>query len=149
MRFTCLLVILVGVTNPLRGQNTVDDDVMRSLDEWMTAFNESDFQGIAEKLNYPHVRFASSAVTVWDTPDDYLAARSPEAMARWIQATGWHHSEWDRRDIIQRGPDKVHVAVRFSRYRGDGTLIGSYDSLWILTNLDGQWKVQARSSYAG
>jgi hypothetical protein len=37
---------------------------MAALDEFMTTFNARDPQLWARSLNYPHVRFASSTVTV-------------------------------------------------------------------------------------
>lgn len=49
---------------------------------------------------------------------------------------------------MHAGPDKVHFDVQFTRYRADGTVIGAYKSLWIVTRIEGHWGVQARSSYA-
>ena len=43
---------------------------------------------------------------------------------------------------------KVHFEVVFSRYKADGTKYATYQSLWIVTQKDGQWGVQARSSFA-
>jgi len=42
----------------------------------------------------------------------------------------------------------VHVDTKFSRYREDGSLIGSFDSLYIVTKEDGRWGVKLRSSFA-
>ena len=41
----------------------------------------------------------------------------------------WHHSAWERREVIHAGADKVHLDTRFTRYRTDGSVIGSFDSL--------------------
>ena len=43
---------------------------------------------------------------------------------------------------------KVHYEVVFSRYKADGTKYATYQSLWISTLKDGQWGIQARSSFA-
>jgi hypothetical protein len=43
---------------------------------------------------------------------------------------------------------KVHFDVAFSRYKADGAKYATYQSLWIVTKKDGQWGVQARSSFA-
>jgi hypothetical protein len=61
---------------------------------------------------------------------------------------GWHHSKWDRRRIIHTSDNKVHVDTKFTRYREDGTKIGSYESLYIVTKENGQWGVKMRSSFA-
>jgi hypothetical protein len=60
----------------------------------------------------------------------------------------WDHSAWERREVIHAGPDKVHFDTRFTRYRADGSVIGGFDSIYIMTKEDGHWGVKARSSYA-
>ena len=48
---------------------------------------------------------------------------TPEAMMlifdfeKFANQLDWHHSAWLRREVVQAGIDKVHVAVRFARYR--------------------------------
>jgi TonB family protein len=50
--------------------------------------------------------------------------------------------------VLQGSGDKVHVAGRVTRYREDGSVIGSYDSVWILTRRGDRWGLQAWSSFA-
>ena len=64
------------------------------------------------------------------------------------QSAGWDRSAWDHVEVIDAGSDKVHFRVRFTRYRADGTAIGSYRSLYIVTLQDGRWAIQGRSSWA-
>jgi hypothetical protein len=61
---------------------------------------------------------------------------------------GWHRSAWESREVLQSSEDKVHILVRFTRYREDDSVIGTYDSFWIVTKRDGRWGIQARSSFA-
>ena len=65
-----------------------------------------------------------------------------------MAAAGWHHCAWERRNIIHSGEDKVHIDTRFTRYREDGSVIGEYDSIYIVSKQDGHWGVQGRSSFA-
>jgi len=116
---------------------------MATLDAFMEALNRGDEQALNEALNFPHVRLASGRVTTWETRGSYRLA---DFLAR--AGDGWHESRWDERTVIQAGGDKVHLAVQFSRWRADGTLIGRYRSIWIVTRADGRWGVQARSSFA-
>jgi hypothetical protein len=37
---------------------------------------------------------------------------------------------------------------RASRYKADGAKYATYQALWIVTRMDGQWGVQARSRFA-
>jgi hypothetical protein len=67
---------------------------------------------------------------------------------RFAEQTGWHHSVWDKREVIQSGKDKMHVAVQISRFNADGEKFGTYESFYVLTKQDGHWGTQARSSFA-
>jgi hypothetical protein len=127
---------------------TDEAEVLRVLDEFMAAFNNQDFDAMAALFHYPHVRIARGGVSIWDTAEEYKAARTPADQERFLRATEWHHSGWDSRQVVHRSDDKVHIAVQFTRYREDGSVIGNYDSLWIVTKRYGRWGVQARSSYA-
>src|SRR5215212_6348041 len=60
----------------------------------------------------------------------------------------WDHSAWERRQVIHSGPDKVHIDTRFTRYRKDGSVIGGFDSIYVVTLQDAKWGVKIRSSYA-
>ena len=65
-----------------------------------------------------------------------------------LTASGWHHSGWDRRNIVHASESKVHVDTQFTRYRTDGTVIASYESLYVLTYEVGRWGIKLRSSFA-
>src|SRR5438309_11700833 len=86
--------------------------------------------------------FAGGGRRTWDQPGSYLSDFRARAGA------GWHHSEWDFRKVIAAGPTKAHLDVQFTRYRADNSVIGSFRSLWIVTEHDGCWAVAARSSFA-
>jgi hypothetical protein len=42
----------------------------------------------------------------------------------------------------------VHLKVAFSRWRADGSLIGHFETIYIVTRQNGHWGIQARSSFA-
>jgi len=116
-----------------------------AMDGFMGAFNARDAEAIRTRwFHFPHVRFHSGTVTVMATPSDYhnLVWESQG------QSAGWGRSAWDNVEVIDAGPEKVHFRVQFSRYRADGTTLGSYKSLYIVTLKDGRWAIQGRSSWA-
>ena len=115
------------------------------LDAFMAAFNARDVEAWIATLNFPHVRIASASVAVFP---DAAAFRNNFEFARFAEQTGWSRSEWGERRVVQAGPDKVHYAVVFTRFREDGSVLARYESLYIVTKLAGHWGVQARSSYA-
>jgi hypothetical protein len=107
----------------------------------MAALNAGDEPGLLATLHFPHYRLAGE-MRVWDQPGAYLG----DFLAR--AGADWHHSAWDFRKIIAAGPRKVHLDVRFTRYRADNSVIGRFRSLWIVTESGGSWAVAARSSFA-
>ncbi|MDK1022553.1 MAG: hypothetical protein QGD90_13065 [Candidatus Hydrogenedentes bacterium] len=141
-----MLVILgsIGVITAAEEEDQVAA-AMTSLDEFMAAFNARDMEAWSKTLNYPHVRIASGTVRVWESPEEY-AGRDVFAML--TSQYGWDHSVWDKREVVQSGKDKVHLATTFSRYDKDGNKIATFDSLYIVTKQDGHWGTQARSSFA-
>jgi hypothetical protein len=68
---------------------------------------------------------------------------------RWLDAQRGLVAQHARLGTMrQNDATKVHFDVVFSRYKADGSKAATYQSLWIVTKKDGQWGVQARSSFA-
>jgi len=143
--FVLASLALAGSSHPARAEVPPEQAALRTLDAFMAAFNARDVEAWIGTLNFPHVRIASGRVAVFP---DAAAFRNGFEFARFAEQTGWSRSEWTDRRVIQAGPDKVHIAVVFTRFREDGSVLARYDSLYIVTRLDGHWGVQARSSYA-
>ncbi len=115
-----------------------------AVNAYMVAFNARDLAGTDAALHFPHVRLASGRLRVMEAP----GSQPPDFFDRFTAATGWACSRWDYRRAIQSSAEKVHFAVQFTRYRADGSAIGHYPSLWVVTLRDGRWGVEARSSFA-
>jgi hypothetical protein len=122
-----------------------ETQALRVLDEFIAAFNQRDGDAFAATLNYPHVRIASGTVTVVASPEDHT--RTYRARAGLIEPE-WDHSAWDSREVIHSSDDKVHLAVRFTRYDKSGNALNTYDAVYVVTCVDGHWGIQARSSSA-
>ena len=146
------IILLLAISPPIVAAEEAADQqaaaaAMVVLDEFMRAFNARDMSGWSATLNYPHVRFASGTVTVWPTRADHF----PECIrsdAYALAGIGWDHSHWLRREVVLASPEKVHVSTLFQRYNAANEIIGTYQSLYIVTKVDGRWGVQARSSMA-
>ena len=120
-------------------------EARKAMDGFMTAFNAEDADALRTIwFHFPHVRFHSGTVTMMQTPADY----SNLVWSRLGQSQGWARTAWDYVEPIDEGPNKVHFRVQFTRYRADGTAIGSYKSLYIVTFKDNRWAIQGRSSWA-
>lgn len=144
----CLLIGLtpVGSVGENRAKALIPDiesEVMRLLDDYMSAWNRKDLAAWERTFHFPHYRLAGGKMTVLDRPG------LQDATKVWASAgSDWHHSRWDRRRIIHSSADKVHVDTKFTRCRADGSVIGSFESLYIVTKEDERWGVRMRSSFA-
>ncbi len=124
---------------------TAEESALALMDQYIAALNEHDSEAMRAVFHFPHYRFAGGKVTVFERPEDLSFAE----FERRARADGWARSEWDQRRVLQAGPDKIHLEVRFTRYRDDGSAIGSYQSIWIATHKKDRWGILARSSFAG
>ena len=114
------------------------------LERYLEALNAQDSAAMRACFHFPHYRFAGVAAEVFDTENDY----GIEHFHNRTDTSGWAYTRWDHRHMVHGREDKVHFDVRFTRYRADDSILGSYNSLWIVTNRSGRWGVIARSSYA-
>lgn len=112
------------------------------LDAFMAAFNARDVEAFEATFNFPSVRLASNTLTLIER-----GFHRPEMFTTGALAE-WDRSAWERRAVIHAGPEKVHIDTRFARYRKDGSLIGAFDSIYVITREDGHWGIKARSSFA-
>ena len=119
---------------------------LAALDAYMETLNAHEWAANAATLNYPHVRIAGAWVTIWDSAEEYARANAVRVSRTFER--GWHHSAFDEREIVDGSEDKVHIAVRFTRYDEQGAALATYPSFWIVTLVVGHWGVQARSTFA-
>lgn len=99
---------------------------MAVLDAYLEAFNERDDAAFDATFNFPTYRLAANQLAVQQrgqTDFGAFAGTKPN----------WSYSAWTQRSIIQSGSDKVHIAATLARYRADGSLVESFDSLYVIT----------------
>lgn len=144
---SCLLIAITGVSFAEKRFETsapdIEREVMGLLDEYMNAWNRKDLAAWERTFHFPHYRLAGGRMNVLDRPGLQNATRTWASAGR-----DWHHSRWDRRRIIHSSADKVHVDTKFTRCRADDSVIGSFESLYIVTKEEGRWGVKMRSSFA-
>ena len=146
-----VLVLAPGIA-PAQDRTAFDrakeeGEIMKALDDFMTTFNRADAAAHLQTCHFPHYRLASGRMTVIEKPGAEAEAKSNE-LFKSLKAAGWDHSAWQRRRVIHLSDSKAHVDTEFARYRKDGSLIGKYESLYVLTKENGRWGVKLRSSFA-
>lgn len=138
----------VAMMAPLLGQTPLDAGVvalrshlaLQALDRYLETWNSRDPKRWAASLHYPHIRPGPGAFELSATPEQYAAGVDFAATLK----TGWHHSEWTSRRVIQVGVDKVHVTGSWRRYAEDGRpLVGSAIT-YVITSEGGRWGVLSR-----
>jgi hypothetical protein len=158
-RMTALLWILVlaggGVSALAESSDPTarDVEIMGILDRYMDGLNDLDMEGHVATYHFPHYRHASGEIVIWQTPSEAmpileLPMEERKAAVRKLLAKDWDRSVWTKREIVQGDDQKVHVATQFVRLRKDGSVIATYDSLYVMTRQDGRWGIKGRSSFA-
>ncbi len=121
------------------------EEAIASFRRWCIGFNVRNTEAQLAEMHFPHLRLAQNRFQWWATPDDFRVAQ--EENTRRLEEEGWHHTASLSIIPVQIGEDKVHLAIRQSRQRKDGTEYNGFDTLWIFTKRKGRWGVQFRSSF--
>jgi hypothetical protein len=124
--------------------NEYEEIAVKVAIAYMDSFNKRDGSECDKLLNFPHIRLALQGLGIYKNPPMHTS----KLFKSFIKIAGWNHSCWDYRRVIQSCETKVHLAIQFSRYKSNGVKIGSYPSLWVITNQDGHWGIKIRSSFA-
>ena len=144
LRGTLLALALAAAMPAAAAEEDPAAAAMAVLDRFMEAFNARDLEAWEATYHFPHFRMASGELSVLPKP----GTRPADFFERFVETTGWDHSAWLERELVQVGPRKVHIAVKFARYRADGSVLATYDSFYVVTRQDGEWGIKGRSSFA-
>lgn len=115
-------------------------DALFALDRYLETWNSRIPALWATSLHYPHVRPGAGPFEVYQTAAEYAAGVNFEQTLR----TGWHHSEWVSREVLQVGADKAHVAGSWRRFTADGQAQTSSAITYIVTRVNGRWGILSR-----
>jgi len=124
--------------------NEYEEKAVKVAITYMDSFNKQNGSGCDNSINYPHIRLSKQGLGIFQKPP----VHTPKLFDSFVKIFGWNHSCWDYRRVIQSNDSKIHLAIQFSRYKSNGTKIGSYPSLWAITKQNGHWGIQIRSSFA-
>ena len=113
-------------------KNLIEREVMKVLDDFIESFSAKDPVAHAATYHFPHFRLARGVMTTGESAEDIIQAHIE--LFKILPNSGWHKSIWVKREIINISEVKIHVNTRFRRLRKDGSEIGTYDSLYILSN---------------
>lgn len=124
-------------------QSQIDAQCKKALDQFMDAVNAYDASAMEATMHFPHVRFAAGSVKVYEQP----GSNPMDLFDRLRKEDDWKYSTWRTRELVQFNPHKAHYLVAYTRFRSDDSVIGVYESLYVLTFQRGRWGIQLRSSF--
>ena len=125
--------------------NKSSSEALASFKRWASAFNLRDADAMIEEMHFPHIRLAGNEFQTWVTAEDF---RSPQdQMTKMLFDEGWHITVTKSVTTVQSSNQKVHLVIRQSRQRKDGTEYNGFDTMWVFTKIKGKWGVQFRSSF--
>jgi len=120
----------------------IEREAVAVVDRYYAALNANDEDGVRDVFHFPHIRIGKTGdVKILAAPADF---QFNTFLAR-MRQDGWHHSAWDKTEVVFTTPSKAHIAVNFTRYRADNSVIGRYFSLYIITERAGQWAIHCGS----
>ena len=140
----CLAAVVLSAVAGVPAQPDHGPAALALHDRYLAAWNAQDADAFAATLHYPHARQAPGAPgsSSWQDAAEYAAGMDFGPLV----ARGWVRSHWDARTIVQAGSNKVHVAARARRVDAAGRPIQTLQTLYVVTEHDGRWGVQARFS---
>jgi hypothetical protein len=125
--------------------NESEEKAVKAAIGYMDAFNEADVNKTDSFINFPHALVGANGVLSVSEKAGTLS--SPKFFSDFRQRYGWNHTCWDSRTVIHSNENKVHLVVTYSRYRADGSKIGTFPSIWIMTRHDNHWGFKLRSNF--
>src|SRR5262245_28559668 len=140
--------MLVAATSRVHTQASLSTDAtalrtqaaLLALDRYLETWTSRDPRIWATSLHFPHVRPGAGTFKLTRNTDEYVAGIDFEQTA----STGWDHTEWIAREVLQVGVDKVHAAATWQRYTKDGRPLATSAITYVITNQQDRWGVQAR-----
>ena len=125
--------------------NKSSSDALGSFKRWASAFNLRDADAMIEEMHFPHIRLAGNEFQTWVTAEDF---RDPQdQMTKMLLDEGWYVTVTKSITAVQSSDQKVHLVIRQSRQRKDGTEYNGFDTMWVFTKIKGKWGVQFGSSF--
>ncbi|MGI9325454.1 MAG: hypothetical protein ACR2PZ_09570 [Pseudomonadales bacterium] len=144
-----LVVLLALATAPSQASDAdnsaAETAALAVLDRFIAAFSAKDAAAHVATYHFPHYRLARGSMSMWE--NSVVALQSHVTLFETLPNTGWDRSEWVERKVVTSSPSKVHIDTRFRRLRKDGSVIGVYDSLYVVIKRDGRWGIKLRSSF--
>ena len=108
-------------------------------------FNKRDKKITINGLHFPHVRLWKNKFSIFENENAFL--KGYEIQTKNLKKEGWDHTVTLDIKAVQSQEEKVHLLIHQSRRNKNGEEYHNFQTLWIMTKINGKWGIQFRSSF--
>jgi len=108
-------------------------------------FNKRDKKIIIEGLHFPHIRLWQNKFSVFKNEKEFL--KGFDTQTKNLKKEGWDHTATLDIKAIQSQEEKVHLLIHQSRRNKNREEYHNFQTLWIMTKINGKWGIHFRSSF--
>jgi len=108
-------------------------------------FNKRDRKISVDLMHFPHVRLWNNQFSIFNSEEEFL--KGFDLQTQKLEQEGWTHTVTKDIQAVQSDESKVHLLLLQSRRNKDDIEIENFQTLWIMTKIDGKWGIRFRSSF--
>ncbi|MCH2310024.1 MAG: hypothetical protein MK345_03055 [SAR202 cluster bacterium] len=108
-------------------------------------FNKRDRKISVDLMHFPHVRLWNNQFSIFNSEEEFL--KGFDLQTQKLEQEGWTHTVTKDIQAVQSDESKVHLLLLQSRRNKDDIEIENFQTLWIMTKIDGKWGIKFRSSF--
>mgnify|MGYP001381815773 CR=1 FL=1 len=108
-------------------------------------FNKRDRKISVDLMHFPHVRLWNNQFSIFNSEEEFLKGFDQQTQK--LEQEGWTHTVTKDIKSVQSDESKVHLLLLQSRRNKDDIEIENFQTLWIMTKIDGKWGIKFRSSF--
>ena len=108
-------------------------------------FNKRDRKISVDLMHFPHVRLWNNQFSIFNSEEEFL--KGFDLQTQKLEQEGWTHTVTKDIQAVQSDESKVHLLLLQSRRNKNDIEIENFQTLWIMTKIDGKWGIKFRSSF--
>ena len=108
-------------------------------------FNKRDRKISVDLMHFPHVRLWNNQFSIFNSEEEFL--KGFDLQTQKLEQEGWTHTVTKDIQAVQSDESKVHLLLLQSRRNKNDIEIENFQTLWIMTKIDGKWGIRFRSSF--
>jgi ketosteroid isomerase-like protein len=125
--------------------NQLEDQISQTLDNYITAFNASDFKGASSYYDTPCAIISSSGLAISSSQEQLENLFS--TVVSGLKQRGFDHSEWigEKKVVMledgRKGKGLLMASGDFKRLRKDGSSVEEWRASYTFRKVAGEWKI--------